>query len=176
MYPDIIDTLANQVLQEQNQMKFGYTPTNSKPMPTKPIEGPSAFARLRVLLGRMLLQRWRNKRLLGMQLIHHVVSAVLCGITFYGTGNDAAEFFQNIKFCLALCVFYVYTYVMVSILYCKYTQMKLQIQLPTKFRLNYYFSSTGSRTSPKGKFQQLVWCLHILYFVYLIKYPCYGKF
>lgn len=136
MYPDIIDTLANQVLQEQNQMKFGYTPTNSKPMPTKPIEGPSAFARLRVLLGRMLLQRWRNKRLLGMQLIHHVVSAVLCGITFYGTGNDAAEFFQNIKFCLALCVFYVYTYVMVSILY-----FPLEVELVQRENFNNWYGA-----------------------------------
>ncbi|GLV37361.1 uncharacterized protein CBL_10672 [Carabus blaptoides fortunei] len=77
---------------------------------------PSPFWQLWILLGRMLLQRWRNKAFLISQLIHHIVSSVLLGAIFYGIGNDAAYFLPNFKLALSIGVFYVYTYVMVPIL------------------------------------------------------------
>lgn len=84
------------------------------------IQAPSSpICQLWILLGRMLLQRWRNKPFLISQIVHHVISSVLLGAIFYGIGNNAAFFLPNFKLALSVGVFYVYTYVMVPVLNCK---------------------------------------------------------
>lgn len=73
-----------------------------------------------VLLKRMMLQIVRNKSVLIMQSIHHVVSAIILGVIFCGIGNDAKMARSNFNFCLASMVFFVYTYAMVPVLSCKF--------------------------------------------------------
>lgn len=79
---------------------------------------PSFSTQFRILLGRMLLQRWRSKATLRLQLIHHVVSGILLGGIFFGIGNDSAMALSNFKFCISILVFFVYTYAMVPVLTC----------------------------------------------------------
>lgn len=128
MNPNCIDHLAQQVIIEQTRSKSFIVPDGTmKPGSFQAVEGPSPLNKLYVLLKRMLLQRWRNKATLGYQILHHSFSGLCCGFTFFQAGLEANLFLQNIKFCLALCVFYVYTYLMVSILYCELVEVFQQM-------------------------------------------------
>ncbi|XP_026470958.1 ATP-binding cassette sub-family G member 1-like [Ctenocephalides felis] len=70
----------------------------------------------RVLLKRRLIQISRNTTSLWIQLIHHIISAVLIGGIFFDIGQDANMIFVNFKFYICVMVFYLYTYIMVPVL------------------------------------------------------------
>lgn len=84
------------------------------------IEFPtSAWTQFRVLLGRMFMQMRRNKPMLWIQLLHHVLSGLIVGSIFFGIGDDAAHMLANFKYCMSVLAFFMYTYVMVPVLICK---------------------------------------------------------
>lgn len=56
---------------------------------------------------------------LGIQLFHHLFSAVLIGGIFVQTGDDAKRPFANVKFCLSILVFFLYTHIMAPVLLCE---------------------------------------------------------
>lgn len=56
---------------------------------------------------------------LGIQLFHHLFSAILFGGVFHQTGDDARRPFVNVKFCLSVLVFFLYTHIMTPVLLCK---------------------------------------------------------
>lgn len=72
-----------------------------------------------VLIKRMFLQMSRNRTMIWIQIIHHLISAGLLGSIFFGIGNDADMVVSNFNFCLSVMVFFVYTHVMVPVLLCK---------------------------------------------------------
>lgn len=81
---------------------------------------PTSFwTQFSIIIGRMFLQMKRNNVILIMQAIHHIFSALVLGSIFYGIGNDAKMIRSNFNFCLAMMVFFIYTYAMVPILHCK---------------------------------------------------------
>lgn len=82
---------------------------------------PTSFwTQFSILLGRMFLQMRRNKPMLVIQLLHHILSAILVGSIFYKIGDNAGQMIANFKYCLSIVAFFMYTYVMVPVLICKY--------------------------------------------------------
>lgn len=71
-----------------------------------------------IIISRMFLQMKRNKSVMCYQIGHHVLSGILLGAVFFGVGRDAALVIANFNFCLALLVFFVYTYGMAPVLIC----------------------------------------------------------
>ena len=53
---------------------------------------------------------------LGIQVFHHMFSAVFFGWTFLHTGDDGNKPFTNVKFCLSVLVFFLYTHIMSPVL------------------------------------------------------------
>lgn len=85
---------------------------------------PTSFwTQFNILLGRKLLQTRRNLSMLYIQLAHHLVSGALLGGIYWGVGNDAKFAIANFKFCLSCLVFFMYTYVMIPVLICKYFEI-----------------------------------------------------
>lgn len=78
---------------------------------------PTQFS---VLIKRMFLQMSRNRSMIWIQIIHHLISGGLLGSIFFGIGNDASMVVSNFNFCLSVMVFFVYTHVMVPVLLCKF--------------------------------------------------------
>jgi len=56
---------------------------------------------------------------LGIQIFHHLFSAVLLGCIFLHIGNDGSKPFTNMKFCLSVLVFFLYTHIMSPVLLCE---------------------------------------------------------
>lgn len=84
------------------------------------IEFPtSSWTQFWVLLGRMFMQMRRNKPMLWIQLLHHILSGLIVGSIFFGIGDDAAQMLANFKYCMSVLAFFMYTYVMVPVLICK---------------------------------------------------------
>lgn len=69
-----------------------------------------------ILLRRLFLQQRRNLVSLGIQVFHHMFSAVFFGWTFLHTGDDGNKPFTNVKFCLSVLVFFLYTHIMSPVL------------------------------------------------------------
>ncbi|KPJ06939.1 ATP-binding cassette sub-family G member 4 [Papilio machaon] len=81
------------------------------------MEFPTTFlTQFFILTKRMFIQSRRNSITLWIQLVHHVVSAVLLGSIFLFVGNDAAVPIVNFKFCISVLVFFMYTYIMIPVL------------------------------------------------------------
>ncbi|XP_013136906.1 PREDICTED: ATP-binding cassette sub-family G member 1-like isoform X1 [Papilio polytes] len=81
------------------------------------MEFPTTFlTQFLILTKRMFIQSRRNSITLWIQLVHHVVSAVLLGSIFLLVGNDAAVPIVNFKFCISVLVFFMYTYIMIPVL------------------------------------------------------------
>ncbi|XP_046664117.1 ATP-binding cassette subfamily G member 4-like isoform X3 [Homalodisca vitripennis] len=76
----------------------------------------SFFQQFCIILGRLLLQKMRNKTALWLQIIHHLFSGLIMGAIFWDIGDNASRPFENFKFCLCVAVFMMYTYVMSPIL------------------------------------------------------------
>lgn len=84
------------------------------------IEFPtSSWTQFCVLLSRMFTQMRRNKPMLWIQLLHHILSGLIIGSIFIGIGDDAAQMLANFKYCMSVLAFFMYTYVMVPVLICK---------------------------------------------------------
>lgn len=58
--------------------------------------------------------------MLNIQFFHHLVSGMLIGGIFFGTGNDASQSVSVFKYCISVNVFFMYTYVMSPVLLCKF--------------------------------------------------------
>ncbi|KAI7815557.1 ABC subfamily G member 4, partial [Rhyzopertha dominica] len=83
----------------------------------KDVRFPTNFwTQFSILLGRMFLQMRRNKPMLVIQLLHHILSAILVGSIFYKIGDNAGQMIANFKYCLSIVAFFMYTYVMVPVL------------------------------------------------------------
>ncbi|XP_055625874.1 ATP-binding cassette subfamily G member 4 [Toxorhynchites rutilus septentrionalis] len=76
----------------------------------------SGFVQFWVLFGLMWTKTIRNKTVLWIQLIHHVICGTFIGLIFLNAANDGARMFDHLKFCLGFCFFFCYTQVMVPIL------------------------------------------------------------
>lgn len=76
----------------------------------------SCFQQFSILVRRLFLQQRRNCVSLGIQLFHHLFSAVLFGCIFLQIGDDARRPFANVKFCLSVLVFFLYTHIMTPVL------------------------------------------------------------
>lgn len=72
-----------------------------------------------ILIRRMFLQMSRNKTMLYIQFFHHLLSGLLLGGIYFGTGNDATQTIAIFKYCISINVFFMYTHVMAPVLLCK---------------------------------------------------------
>ncbi|OWR46507.1 hypothetical protein KGM_200492B, partial [Danaus plexippus plexippus] len=78
---------------------------------------PTSFTtQFLILVKRMFLQMSRNSLSLWIQLLHHVIGALLTGGIFFLIGNDGNQPIANFKFCISCVVFFMYTYLMIPIL------------------------------------------------------------
>ncbi|KAJ8976176.1 hypothetical protein NQ317_002065 [Molorchus minor] len=78
---------------------------------------PTSFwTQVWILLCRMLLQTRRNQSIIQIQFFHHLISALLLGGIYFGTGNDANQTISTFKYCISINVFFMYTYVMSPVL------------------------------------------------------------
>ncbi|XP_059053888.1 ATP-binding cassette sub-family G member 1 [Achroia grisella] len=90
-----------------------------------------------ILLCRMMIQIFRNKQGLWIQLIHHVMCGVLIGICFFNMANDGTQMFNHLKLCVGLVIFFAYTQIMVPVLV--YPQ---EVKLVKKEHFNRWYSLT----------------------------------
>jgi hypothetical protein len=97
-----------------------------------------------ILLKRMLLQGRRNNTGMYIQFFHHLLSALIVGGIFYGTGNDASQTIATFKYCVCINVFFMYTHVMLPVLLCKSVATFLS-KFMTPFR-----SSVGGEDDEAG--------------------------
>lgn len=73
-----------------------------------------------ILLRRMLTQIMRNTTGLKVQFIHYLMCGLTIGAMFYGTANDGTQFFNHLKLCVGIILFFGYTQLMIPVLLCKY--------------------------------------------------------
>lgn len=119
-----------------------------------------------ILLKRMFLQMSRNKLMLAVQLLHHLISSVSMGLSFYGVGNNASHMVANFKFYIGVLLFFCYTYVMSPILLCKCKINSIDNNACHKVVLldcYIYFSSIRDRVDQERVFQQMVQFEGVLY-------------
>ena len=83
----------------------------------------SFFVQFSILLSRMFLQMRRDRTGLYIQFFHHLLSGAIVGGIFYGIGNDASQTIAIFKYCVCCNVFYMYTYVMMPVLLCKWLSL-----------------------------------------------------
>ncbi|XP_055529850.1 ATP-binding cassette subfamily G member 4 [Wyeomyia smithii] len=76
----------------------------------------SGFVQFWVLFRLMWTKIMRNRTVLWIQFLHHVICATFIGLIFLNAANDGARMFDHLKFCLGVCFFFCYTQVMVPIL------------------------------------------------------------
>ncbi|XP_058830828.1 ATP-binding cassette subfamily G member 4 isoform X1 [Topomyia yanbarensis] len=76
----------------------------------------SGFVQFWVLFQLMWTKIMRNRTVLWIQFIHHVICAIFIGLIFFNAANDGARMFDHLKFCLGVCFFFCYTQIMVPIL------------------------------------------------------------
>uniref|UniRef100_A0A8D8G448 ATP-binding cassette sub-family G member 1 n=1 Tax=Culex pipiens TaxID=7175 RepID=A0A8D8G448_CULPI len=76
----------------------------------------SGFVQFWVLFRLMWTKIVRNRTVLWIQFLHHVICAMFVGLIFFNSANDGARMFDHLKFCLGICFFFCYTQVMVPIL------------------------------------------------------------
>lgn len=79
----------------------------------------SSLKQFIVLFNLMMLKTWRNRTVLWIQLIHHLVCGIFIGLIFLDAANDGTRMFDHLKFCMGVVFVVVYTQVMVPILSCK---------------------------------------------------------
>lgn len=80
----------------------------------------SFWEQFQIIFGRIVLQLMRNKPMMYTQFLHHLLSGLLVGGVFLGTGQDGAQTIAVFKYCISINVFFMYTYTMVPVLLCKY--------------------------------------------------------
>lgn len=118
-----------------------------------------------ILLQRMMKQIVRNKQGLSIQFIHHVMCGFLIGACFWNMGNDGAQMFNHLKFCVGIIIFFAYTQIMVPVLI-----FPLEVKLVKKEHFNRWYSLTpyyAALTMSKLPFQVLfniIFCV-IVYFM-----------
>lgn len=95
---------------------FNHSLMDSKDINTEYEFPTSCLQQFCILVRRLFLQQKRNSVSLGIQLFHHLFSAVLIGGIFLQTGDDAKRPFANVKFCLSVLVFFLYTHIMTPVL------------------------------------------------------------
>ncbi|KAG5880493.1 hypothetical protein JTB14_035204 [Gonioctena quinquepunctata] len=76
----------------------------------------SFWVQLQILMGRMYKQMKRNKTMLYIQFLHHLLSGSLMGGIFLGIGKDANQMISVVKYCISVNVFFTYTYIMAPVL------------------------------------------------------------
>ncbi|VEN42428.1 unnamed protein product [Callosobruchus maculatus] len=126
--------------QQPHQIEYGvceiYQDTTQTGITSHDIEFPTSFwSQFRIILGRMSLQLRRNKSMLYIQFFHHLISGLLLGGIFFGTGNDASQTISVFKYCISINVFFMYTYVMVPVLL-----FPLEVQLLKREYFNRWYS------------------------------------
>lgn len=76
----------------------------------------SFWTQLSVLSRRMMVQSWRNKIGLAIQMLHAIISATFLGGIFLNVGDNVTRPFENFKFCIGVLVYFMFTHFMVPIL------------------------------------------------------------
>lgn len=80
----------------------------------------SSLKQFIVLLNLLTLKIYRNKIVLWIQLIHHLLCGVSIGVIFWAVADDGNRMFDHLKFCIAIVFFCTYTQMIVPILSCKF--------------------------------------------------------
>lgn len=80
----------------------------------------SIWGQLFILLSRTFLQMSRNRSVIIIQFLHHFASGLLIGGIFFKLGSDGSQTMAIFKYILSVNVFFMYTYVMVPVLVCKF--------------------------------------------------------
>lgn len=80
----------------------------------------SIWGQLIILLSRTFLQMSRNRSVIIIQFLHHFASGLLIGGIFFKLGSDGNQTMAIFKYILSVNVFFMYTYVMVPVLVCKF--------------------------------------------------------
>lgn len=57
---------------------------------------------------------------LKIQMFHHLICSLLVGLIFWDRADDGEMFFDHMKFCMGVILFFCYTHVMVPVLTCEY--------------------------------------------------------
>ncbi|XP_067009007.2 ATP-binding cassette sub-family G member 1 isoform X2 [Anabrus simplex] len=68
------------------------------------------------LFKRMIIQIFRNRVALRIQLFHHVFCGLIVGCVFFNQANDGSKMFNHMKFCIGVILFHTYTWLMVPVL------------------------------------------------------------
>ncbi|XP_021933220.1 ATP-binding cassette sub-family G member 1-like isoform X2 [Zootermopsis nevadensis] len=68
------------------------------------------------LFRRMMLQISRSRMALQLQIVHHVLCALMIGIVAYKNASDGSEMFKHVKFCMSVILFHSYTWCMAPVL------------------------------------------------------------
>ncbi|XP_069702129.1 ATP-binding cassette subfamily G member 4 isoform X2 [Periplaneta americana] len=76
----------------------------------------SGWFQFYALFRRMMLQTFRSRAALKLQLLHHIACALMIGIVTYKTALDGYEMFKHVKFCLTIIVFHSYTWCIAPVL------------------------------------------------------------
>lgn len=87
----------------------------------------SFWVQFLILFSRMNLQLLRNKTMIIVQCLHSIISGLLLGSIYIGTGQDGSQTMGIFKYCIAVNVFFMYTYTMMPVLLCEYLQMLIII-------------------------------------------------
>ena len=76
----------------------------------------SGFRQFIILLNLLTLKTYRNRIVLWIQLIHHLLCGIFIGVIFWSVANDGNRMFDHLKFCIAIVFFVTYTQMIVPIL------------------------------------------------------------
>ncbi|XP_058466216.1 ATP-binding cassette subfamily G member 4 isoform X2 [Malaya genurostris] len=114
----VIKPTVTSMILEQHRPKFSTLVQKMKQI-TRFFHSPhavSGFLQFWVLFRLMCTKTMRNRTILWIQFVHHVICAAFIGLIFLNSANDGARMFDHLKFCLGICFFFCYTQIMVPIL------------------------------------------------------------
>ncbi|CAG9854002.1 unnamed protein product [Phyllotreta striolata] len=113
-----------------------YQDTTQTGISFQDVDYPTSFwTQFIILLSRMGKQTRRNKTMLYIQFFHHLMSGLLIGGIFFGTGNEASQIYSVFKYCISINVFFMYTHVMSPVLL-----FPLEVKLLRREYFNRWFS------------------------------------
>lgn len=84
----------------------------------------SEFDQFRILLDRMWLQMWKNKKHLVLKVVVYILIALVIGNICIGVAADASKGFFNFGFYYICVIFFMYIPMMPVLLSCEYNIMQ----------------------------------------------------
>ncbi|KAK7861706.1 hypothetical protein R5R35_010070 [Gryllus longicercus] len=125
----------------------------------------SGWMQFCILLKRMILQIFRNRIALRLQLIHHVFCGFFIGCIFFNQANDGSKMFNHMKFCIGVVLFHGYTWIMVPVLCFPYEVKLLRREHFNKwYSLVPYYSAMTVSKIPTQVFFSMIF-ITMVYFM-----------